>query len=586
MCMPVFLKAREGRTGVPPQQENVSLDTGQVGVGQRAGQAIPPGVFWRSRLAMDEPNFLKFNISIHKNALIGVYGRKGLPPTHTQYDFVELLDGSRLIVSEDHPQSVAELQEVAERPVAMHEAGFFHYLDSGVWHLAFYNDGRATEQVSYRTNILAACPVLCSGNGQYTRGRCECHSGWKGTECDIPISQCVDLQCGGHGVCVHGTCVCNAGYRGESCDQGGSDGVLAVDCADPICSGHGLCLHGRCHCAPGWSGPSCQAKSSTCPADCSGHGTFQVETETCLCEPGYTGPDCSSEVCEADCAPRGVCVGGSCHCEKGWTGPQCEEQDCDPPCGEHGVCQDAMCECHPGWAGESCSIDGCPGLCNSNGRCTLDHNSWHCLCQAGWRGAGCDVAMETICADGKDNEGGENEIEGMIDSFGLTHGKCLERVWPQWGDTLEQPSFTSAFSITPLPPLSPLCLHYHPSASTIPPLPSPSPLCLLHHPSASSASTITPLPPPSPFCLPHPPSAFSITLLPPLPPPSPFCLHHHPSAFSITLLPPLPPPSPLCLLYHPSASSITLLHPLPRPSVPPYLGHNPGYVKRLQNGWD
>ena len=51
--------------------------------------------------------------------------------------------------------------------------------------------------------------------------------------------------------------------------------------------------------------------------------------------------------------------------------------------------------------------EGCPGLCNSNGRCTLDQNGWHCVCQSGWRGAGCDVAMETLCTDGKDNEGGE-----------------------------------------------------------------------------------------------------------------------------------------------------------------------------------
>lgn len=79
-----FSPSLAGRTVVYSQQENVTLDTGQVGVGQRAGQTVPAGVFWRSRLAMEEPNFLKFNISIHKNALIGVYGRKGLPPTHTQ----------------------------------------------------------------------------------------------------------------------------------------------------------------------------------------------------------------------------------------------------------------------------------------------------------------------------------------------------------------------------------------------------------------------------------------------------------------------------------------------------------------------
>lgn len=51
--------------------------------------------------------------------------------------------------------------------------------------------------------------------------------------------------------------------------------------------------------------------------------------------------------------------------------------------------------------------DGCPNLCNGNGQCTMGQQSWHCECQTGWRGAGCSVAMETSCADNKDNEGGE-----------------------------------------------------------------------------------------------------------------------------------------------------------------------------------
>lgn len=33
---------------------------------------------------MDQPQFLKFNISVQRDALVGVYGRKGLPPSHTQ----------------------------------------------------------------------------------------------------------------------------------------------------------------------------------------------------------------------------------------------------------------------------------------------------------------------------------------------------------------------------------------------------------------------------------------------------------------------------------------------------------------------
>lgn len=66
----------------------------------------------------------------------------------------------------------------------------------------------------------AACPVLCSGNGQYSKGRCLCYSGWKGTECDVPTSQCIDPQCGGRGICIMGSCACNSGYKGENCEEG------------------------------------------------------------------------------------------------------------------------------------------------------------------------------------------------------------------------------------------------------------------------------------------------------------------------------------------------------------------------------
>lgn len=72
-----------GRT-VNLQQENNSIDSGQIDIGKRAGQSVPPGVFWRSQLSVELPGFLKFNISVQKNALIGVYGRKGLAPSHTQ----------------------------------------------------------------------------------------------------------------------------------------------------------------------------------------------------------------------------------------------------------------------------------------------------------------------------------------------------------------------------------------------------------------------------------------------------------------------------------------------------------------------
>ncbi len=63
---------------------NSSIDTGSIEVGRRVTQEVPPGVFWRSLLHLSLPQFLKFNISLGKDALFGVYIRKGLPPSHAQ----------------------------------------------------------------------------------------------------------------------------------------------------------------------------------------------------------------------------------------------------------------------------------------------------------------------------------------------------------------------------------------------------------------------------------------------------------------------------------------------------------------------
>ncbi|XP_019739458.1 teneurin-1 [Hippocampus comes] len=422
-----------------------TIDSGEVDIGTQQNQAIPPGVFWRFHMTVHHPTHIKFNLSLSHNALLGVYGRRNIPPTHTQFDFVKLLEGKAL------PRSLSDHVSAGKAPKGLllsgfQETRFIEYMDPGTWHLALYNDGRNLEQVLLHSTPIEtmdgcskgcngngecvagrchcfagfmgpncakdSCPVLCSGNGVYEKGRCVCLTGWKGAECNVEEGQCIDPTCSNHGSCLHGICICSPAYKGVNCEL--------VDCVDPQCGGHGVCVRGECVCSPGWAGVSCDDPLPACQEQCSGHGTYLPESDTCACQPNWTGPDCYIELCPVPCGSHGVCSEGQCQCEEGWLGAACDQRACHPRCEEHGQCHDGTCICQPGWEGEHCNIvahdldivvkDGCPGLCSGHGRCTLEQSGWRCVCQAGWSGPGCSVVMETDCSDGTDNDG-----DGLID---------------------------------------------------------------------------------------------------------------------------------------------------------------------------
>ncbi|KAH8318477.1 hypothetical protein KR067_003830 [Drosophila pandora] len=402
---------------------------GQISLGQKLTKEIQPYSYWNMQFYQSEPAYVKFDYTIPRGASIGVYGRRNALPTHTQYHFKEVLSGFSASTRTARAAHLSITREVTR------------YMEPGHWFMSLYNDDGDVQELTFYAAVAedmtqncpngcsgngqcllghcqcnpgfggddcseSVCPVLCSQHGEYTNGECICNPGWKGKECSLRHDECEVADCNGHGHCVSGKCQCMRGYKGKFCEE--------VDCPHPNCSGHGFCADGTCICKKGWKGPDCATMDQDalqCLPDCSGHGTFDLDTQTCTCEAKWSGDDCSKELCDLDCGQHGRCEGDACACDPEWGGEYCNTRLCDTRCNEHGQCKNGTCLCVTGWNGKHCTIEGCPNSCAGHGQCRVSgEGQWECRCYEGWDGPDCGIALELNCGDSKDND-----KDGLVD---------------------------------------------------------------------------------------------------------------------------------------------------------------------------
>lgn len=76
-----------------------------------------------------------------------------------QYDYMERLDGKEKWSVVESPRERRSIQTVV-----LNEAVFVQYLDPGTWHLAFYNDGKEKESVSFSTAVLGQLSCTFTSN--------------------------------------------------------------------------------------------------------------------------------------------------------------------------------------------------------------------------------------------------------------------------------------------------------------------------------------------------------------------------------------------------------------------------------------
>lgn len=62
-------------------------------LGDRLEEEIPPYGYWNMQFYQSESAYVKFEVTIPRGSSIGIYGRRNALPTHTSYDFLQVLSG-------------------------------------------------------------------------------------------------------------------------------------------------------------------------------------------------------------------------------------------------------------------------------------------------------------------------------------------------------------------------------------------------------------------------------------------------------------------------------------------------------------
>jgi len=229
------------------------------------------------------------------------------------------------------------------------------------WHQTFsiYPVG-INESVTVEVSIQCQCQCekpgnlgyeasspLCSGEGDYQCGVCNCHKHFFGRKCECSASN-VSLV--------------------EEWDAG----CRPPNSTEPLCNNRGECICGQCQCFPRdspdekVSGQYCQCDNFSCDRFegevCSGPSHGECECGVCKCASewdvaGYTACECS--------ANTNTCLATS-------------GKGVNQICSGHGVCQCGECLCHENeegqYSGRYCEdCPTCPGRCEELKQCVLCH---------------------------------------------------------------------------------------------------------------------------------------------------------------------------------------------------------------------
>lgn len=106
-----------------------------ITMGENHEERLRPRAFSRSQFSLREGCFIRFNISLPSDALIGVYGSRNAHPSHVQYDFFFVFNGVELLSQRQQQPQLKKRDAANEQTVVGSEIYSLGLCEDFCWNL-------------------------------------------------------------------------------------------------------------------------------------------------------------------------------------------------------------------------------------------------------------------------------------------------------------------------------------------------------------------------------------------------------------------------------------------------------------------